>query len=610
MQRPASLELYELPPDVVAFVDSLEPGGVVDDTPAGVIDLRLTYGSVEMEDGPLETLHDELTAAKEAYLLELENFVSISPEHGLPSSLTQGELRRSLHQANFTDSQREFDTWLDCAAKHLPETASEAIDEVVEIIVDNFDVEQVELAIGLAEAKNAYRGPIIRDFVHEDGRRLFEAVAGQIWRHSLNIDTARRFVASSLTQRYSRDNDRLRLEQHIIELENQQDPSQSRERLIKFLPALEQALAGGDTFTNGLEELLWVIKGAPDLLAGVIARNPTVGHRARKWGSIILRSLPEARRTDEHETALSEIEAMAGQNLKEYTDFLAQHIEQGAIPSADQIAILTDLAIHSPLGTVDSWAWSAICALAPLGQLVELIENRSDIFSTEQTVAICVRRLAQGGQLAKAHKLVEIDPSPYSSNQVREHIHRLLVIYEEAGDETAWQKAIALSPQISSYSYFTHEFAARRFVAALKQGNAERAEAAAADMELGHTNPAHDKRRRALGVTVRLFLDSGDLDTAELFAYRLFNEVVTNDIAIHRSYGRLEGLLTVMQARMDQGQADEVARMAHAYIFTQSPPDHNLGYAVKMLRHGHPEFLPDLLTPHLNEVTNVLRGRR
>lgn len=600
----------ELPADIVAFIDSLDPAGIEGMSPSGVAKLRLRHGSTLMEDGPLELVDAQLAVAAEAFAYDMENLTVISPDTGLPTAVLNDTAKWNTYSSPIVASSGQLSTWLECARDNLPET----VDEVLEGIVDaagEFDPDQFELALGLAKEDFGHKGDNAASLLRGDARHLAAAIISKLRYYSMDIELLRRGASLPLVKRYSREEELSGLQLRILQLERQRDPGYRTTEYDEFATRVGTRFISDRLNIYGSTELSWLIQQDPSLAADLIAQNPAHAAKVRKLAGSVLLGLDEADRSPAHTTALAELEQQVVQDLAEYTDFLHALFKRSGELSDQQLTTLADLVLASPGTEPSGWACSILCALAPQEQLVRILNERPRLLQYGSEIgAMSVRRLARAGLIDQAKAIAEQPLCIDSANARFNPIYNFLAIYEESGDEAAWDEAERRGAAIGSerfYTYPTYWYKAvvRQFEAARKQGNMERAEAAAATLETFYSHDYHDVREYSLSSTVRLFLDSGELDKAELMAARLYQHYA-NDALDRYRYHRFDALFSVMDAYTKAGQPEAATEIVRRYVLSEPQPDYHVSTAVDALKDGPDRWIPHMFASHLDDITEFL----
>jgi hypothetical protein len=626
---------HELPADIVAFVDGLDADGVDRLPPSRTTWLRLCHGSSELEDGLLEFLDTQLTAATQTFIHSLEDLAAISPDTGLPTpALNTGlalHYRWGSYESPFGTNSGELSGWLETARDHLPGAQDEALAAVIDAAAE-FDPEQFDLALGLAgeEIKLWSGGKFARlsgeslktyadrvaGLVRGDAIHMAEAVIGKVQWYATDVDLLRRTAALPLVRTYGKAEDLLRLQQQILERQSQLGPVQDTAEYNELVAQASTAFMADRLGIKGIGELAWAFRQDPGLIAVLAAQNPKEEAKLRKLGSETLLRLDAADRTPAHAAVILELEQKAVADLDEYADFLLELFKQGGSLSEQQVITLTGLVMASPDTRPNDWTCKVICALAPMDQVSHVLNERPRLLQCDTEIgAIAARRLAREGWLDEAKEIARRPLTNDSANALFNPIHNLLAVYEESGDESAWDEAEQRMATVRLTSHYTQptswfEAAARQFVAARKQGKLERAEVAATAMQAFYTHEFAHVREYSLGKSARIFLDSGELDKAEMMAALLYEHYQSDMLGKRDKSYRFDALLAVMEAYIQAGQSEAAADITRRYFLTEPTPGYHLLAALDTLSRLKNRWKPVLYASSLDSLAGFLNRHK
>ncbi|HSX33794.1 MAG TPA: hypothetical protein VLF91_05670 [Candidatus Saccharimonadales bacterium] len=600
---------YTLPNDLVQFVDALDPERMPDVPDFTVLDYQLTYGSYDQEDRFLEQLDAELEQSKEVYLCDLEAFLASSPDNGL--AVNDKDVGRGQSQLPHEYSGTDLKGWLACAHKHLPGAENEVMTAIVAAIVDTYDHQAFEAVIHQTRFEAGaptYRSRLLIERANSALIDLTQTVADQLRRYAADIEIVEEFASSSLMQAYGTDDALLDIERARARLTpRERTTAVAPDAYDKFVQHVGVVVVGNEHSFRGRDELGWIVRQTPDALTDLMAQAPTLRARLRlgELGAYALATLDASEASARHQMVLDSLEQQAARSMVSYTHFLQPLFKRDGTLSPKQLARLGELITQEP----NHWAARMLCALTPVEQLPELLDRR-DLVTGPQIAAICVRRLARGGDLERAYEIArrQLGPGPYE--QRLNSIYNLLAIYEETGEEAAWKEAeerllVAQTDQYPIHTLSRYELAARRFVGARQHGDLARADAALADMEVYHAhNERTDVRLESLAATTQLFLDSGELEQAENYAVRLYQERVASPRRGDREDSHV-GLLHVMQGYMEAQLPKQAVRLMSTYFTSGRTVDYGFRKALALLTGDTAGALPHLATIRIDATVDL-----
>lgn len=587
-----------LPPELVSYIDELDPQEISGMAEPDIVDFCLTHGSGEQEDAHLEKIDEELRASSEAYVSDLEMFLSASPDYGVPSFVHSGYNARPQHHA----SGWELEGWLKVAAKHLPGAESEAMDDIVACIIANFDPEQFELAAEGVSTYNAYEVVEARNLLHKRAGELANTTARQLCSYEVNADTIQDFIDCSFMQTFGKDLDHTTLQARVLELNGEQASPDYADLLAK----VEQNITATGQYGYAIADRIdWLLRRDPQAITRLIAEKPQIARMAYPVARELVQNTETEGIVEVRNAALAVVENQAKSDVATYAEFVKNSFDVTGTFDSTRIGTLKTLLEET--GDAGPLVYQMLYVNLPIEEVAALTERHSASLADSETRAICVQRFAAEGCLDKAYELARTTQAIDSAKSILHPINNLLAIYDETGDEAAFAEAqgrLHEAQRDKSFIYPTdlHKIAARTFKAARRHGHTVRAQEAEAAMEPYYSHAYSDVRDRSLGCRLRLALDDGDLPTAKDFAARLYASREQSNDTFDKDRST-DALLHVLQACVQAGDTESAVELVQAYFATDNP-HYTLKYAVSILRKEPLAYMPPLYASHLHAIAD------
>ncbi len=589
-----------LPGDLVAYVDSLEYHQLGSLSEPSFIDFRLSYGSLEEQDGLLERLDEDLGYATTAYISELEKFLATSPGQGLPSHV----VKDAEIPPEYEPYHKELEGWLDCAKQHLPGAEAEVMDQVVDSVVETFNAEQFELAPIKCKApyEGDYRIEERRNRLRGTATKLAASIAQDLYSYADDPATIRRFLASSFMNAYGSASDQLKLQRRLLDMVGEVPTDGfTRDQVTASIKQMAAGIPWGDSYSH----FDWLIRQNPNAVVDVITQDPKQAAEIRRLGRRILAKIDPTLATQAQAATLATLERQAADGIGEYVECLRGSLSKTGRLTAGQIEQL-QLLVTEANGRVDAFAHQALVVFLPIDEAVTHITRYPDLLTSSGMATLCVRRLARDGRLDEAYDIARHSHVIDTMGKKIAPVHNLLVIYDETGDEAALREADELLADLwHNDSYFDihevaqHKLAARQYVATRRHGNPDRAAQALTDMEPFYNHKYWDVRKQCLAQRIRLCLDDNDLRGAEHYAVRHHTDP---DRGRHDE----EVLLIVLDAYLQAGDTASAANLVRTYYATDVPGA-DLTWALEIFTRAKSYCVPHLFANSLDEIADFYR---
>ncbi len=603
---------------LVAYVDSFDTQAIQGVTEADMIDFCSTYGPEEAEDRLLERLDAGLSSITEDYVTEVEKFLSISPDYGMLSFATRRNAFSYVPPPLHQSYGRELEGWLKVAKKHLPGAEDEAMDEIVACITDpdlfdplNFERAVRELSPDLEPGKESPEEKFARDALEQCGQNLAKTTTEQLCDYATNPGTVQRFVDSSFMRAFGDEAQKTMLYLRILALKGE------------YLRPDQYALAASTIDTDSPRDLARhlgrVFQYGPEIAARIVAEHPHKPLRLLSVGRTALELIQPEYRTKTYSSVGTEIEKQVSDNLRHYGQFIEWHFQETGTFEPEHIHRLKELVeaaeVAKPATFEAMDVLDVVCANLPIGELNEFADAYPDLVRSFRAAPVCVRRFAANGQTERAFALARNADRIGGYWDVLEVAHKLLSIYDETGDESAYDEAEQLVEGIKDERINgkeIHQVLVHIFAAARRHGHAERAEQARLGMEPYYASADSKTRNECLEQRVHVALDDGDLQDAEHFAALLYaSNTYISGIGTtkgeHEMY-RSATLLYVLRAYMKVNDVTSATNLVKTYFATEKPYP-VLRQAMAILKNEPCDPLPSLFGKRINAIAKVMDPR-
>lgn len=526
--------MHNVPTEIGCFVDSRIPPYVEDVSPTQVADFRLTYGQVSRHE-VLEAVHEEVKAATYGYLSKLADFIKIGqPDVPLPE---YAQFQAVDTISSHVDFGRNLSSWLDIAGKHDPEFAHQITAEVANYVISGFDITAYEAALEALPGTDSYALRRIRANLEYSGKTVAANITSLISNHSIGESVATEFLASDFFARFCENDVDLSLDvfRRIVEMKGYMTDGRYSSHFMQMIRFLESSLhrSKWSITAQASAALALTAECSPYLLRLLAEQHRSRGHEVYFRAPEYILNVNDSDRTPSHTIELKILVAKLSSTLEGFTHLLMNNLKRGSNSiEPDSIARLTDLLCETDLNSYGHMLERSskhgailLCTYAPDEDLPGIISALPELTDYEEVQSIAIRRLARIGEIQQAwgiarKELYYNDPKGFITNPIR----NMLTIYEETGDVNALVQALHRIEYYKSRPKAAdpidlHEFAARRYVAVIKQGLNPHLEKA--EMEIAHKNTDLTISGPALSLTLQMYLDLGEIETAEHYADEL-----------------------------------------------------------------------------------------
>lgn len=601
-----------LPIEVYQFIERLDGSSVDGTSDAHIADVRLSFGPSDHEE-ILETIQIEVALAAAVYHAELAAFVRTGQDdYGIPAYALnrQGYSERPTHEP----LAWPMDEWLGVVRKHDPESAHQTINGLVETVVEDFDRTAFESALGSETSVSDHGQYMIAETVKNGAIRTAESLATRIKRYATDANLARTFRDSPFFAAFGDDRSRLTLQQSIVKLEGHTSGDDLSEDYTEMLRIFNRHMASHHYGISGMEAigtLFTIADKTPNLIDELAEAYPDSAKSIRMKTAEHLLNLDEEQFTDAHREAVEQIEAALTDDVRAYASIVHMWVGRTGGIDPTKLAHLNDLLRVNPDNNHESplgYAASLVVTHTPDAELAQLLRECPYLTVSDQAKAIAVRRLARIGNINQAVELIDKPTTTIDSNTlVTNPIRNYLAIYEETGDEAVLAQAdqrIEAYTSGQTYTHVTdlHEFAARRYVGARLHGDAQNLAAAELALREGNTAPEEWVRTKNLGLTIQMYLDHDDLETAARYVKTLCQDEEVKakhaDSAISPGH---DAVMVVMNAYIQKGRAPEAFAFALPILFSES-----IGWravsAIELLHGEGSKHVANLYARHLDPM--------